>query len=117
MAGDGLETIRRFWAIQDEGDYSKLASLFAEDALLDDPIYGQHRGGAAIAAFMEKMNTEMAKLGVRFEAEEIAGDTETAWCRWKAVYPDGRERFGVGIYKVRGGKLTYYRDYMNAEPG
>ncbi len=115
MAGAAFDTITRFWAIQDEGDYAKLAALFADDALLDDPIYGQFRGGAAIAGFMQKMNTEMARLGVHFVAEEIAGDAETAWCRWKAVYADGRERSGVGIYRVQDGRLTYYRDYMNAE--
>jgi steroid Delta-isomerase len=112
MAGDAYETIRRFWEIQDGGDYSKLGELFSDDAELVDPVYGTFRGGEAIAAFMTKMNVEMAKAGASFSLVELAGDDETAWAQWKARTNKG-ERSGVGVYRVRDGKLTYYRDYMN----
>ena len=32
------EVIKRFWEIQDEGDYTKLVDLFSEDAVFEDPI-------------------------------------------------------------------------------
>jgi steroid delta-isomerase len=116
MAGDAYDTIKRFWEIQDAGDYSKLSALFADDAVLDDPVFGTFTGGEAIAGFMEKMNVEMAKLGASFRLVELAGDGETAWAQWEAVVTNGPSpgtRTGVGVYRVHDGKLTYYRDYMN----
>lgn len=113
MAGDAYDTIRRFWEIQDGGDYSKLSELFSDDAELVDPVYGTFSGGEAIAAFMATMNVEMVKAGASFRLVELAGDDETAWAQWQATTNNG-ERSGVGVYRVRNGKLTYYRDYMNA---
>jgi ketosteroid isomerase-like protein len=112
MAGDAYDTIKRFWEIQDEGDYSKLSALFADDAVLEDPVYGTFRGGAAIAEFMATMNVEMSKAGASFRLVELAGDDHTAWAQWEATTTKG-PRQGVGVYRVAGGMLTYYRDYMN----
>lgn len=113
MAGDAEQTIRRFWEIQNDRDYTRLVSLFAEDAVLEDPIYGTFRGRDAIAGFMAKMNQEMAGQGIHFTLMELAGDDHAAWAQWIAHTPAG-DREGVGIYRVRNGELTYYRDYMNA---
>ena len=112
MAGDAFETIRKFWEIQDEGDYSALSDLFADDAVLVDPVFGRFEGREAITGFMTKMNTEMKKAGASFRLVELAGDGETAWAQWRAETNAG-PREGVGVYRVRNGQLTYYRDYMN----
>jgi limonene-1,2-epoxide hydrolase len=61
---------------------------------------------------MEKMNDEMAARGASFRLVEAAGDEETAWAQWEATTSAG-VRAGVGIYRVRDGRITYYRDYMN----
>jgi ketosteroid isomerase-like protein len=42
--GDAAETLRRFWEIQDGGDYSRLSELFSDDAVLVDPIFGTFHG-------------------------------------------------------------------------
>lgn len=112
MAGDAEQTLRRFWDIQNARDYTRLVSLFAEDAVLEDPIYGSFRGREAIAGFMARMNQEMAGQGIHFTLLELAGDDHAAWAQWIAHTPAGT-REGVGIYRVRNGELTYYRDYMN----
>jgi steroid Delta-isomerase len=112
MAGQAYETLRRFWELQDGGDYTKVSALFADDAVLVDPVFGTFEGGAAIAAFMERMNTEMAKVGASFDLLELAGDDECAWAQWVAHTNRG-DRQGVGVYRVRDGQITYYRDYMN----
>ena len=114
---DAYETLKYFWAIQDHGDYSKLSELFAPDAVLVDPVYGTFTGGVDIAGFMTKMNTEMANAGASFRLAELAGATDsegngTAWAQWIAATNKG-ERLGVGVYRTKGGKITYYRDYMN----
>ena len=38
------EIIETFWRIQDEGDYTKVVALFAEDAVLVDPFFGTFKG-------------------------------------------------------------------------
>ena len=106
------DTLRQFWEIQDGGDYSLLSALFSDDAVLEDPIFGTFVGGEAIAGFMAKMNVEMVKAGASFRLVELAGGGETAWAQWEATTSKG-DRTGVGVYRVRDGKITYYRDYMN----
>ncbi len=113
MAGDAYDTLARFWDLQNGGDYTKVVELFADDAVLVDPIFGTFEGAEAIGAFMTKMNQEMSKIGASFSLEELSGDDETVWAQWTATTNSG-ERTGVGVYRVRNGKITYYRDYMNA---
>ena len=111
--GRAKEVIEQFWGIQDGGDYTKVVDLFSEDAVLVDPFFGTFEGKAAIAEFMKKMNEETAASGTSFVAREIAGDNEVAWAQWTARTPAG-ELEGCGLYRVRDGLLTYYKDYMNA---
>ena len=59
MAGKAQRVIEEFWRIQDEGDYTRLAPLFADDALLEDPVWGTHKGRDAILGFMTTMVKEM----------------------------------------------------------
>jgi steroid Delta-isomerase len=111
-ANDAFATLTKFWAVQDGGDYSQLSSLFSDDAVLVDPIYGTFTGGEAIGAFMTMMNTEMAKAGATFRLVELAGHGDVAWAQWEATTSKG-PRTGVGVYRTRDGQITYYRDYMN----
>ena len=114
MAGAAYDTIRRFWAVQDDGDYTATVALFADDALFVDPIYGTFEGRDAIGAFMEKMNTAVSAVNGVFELEELAGDDTTAWAQWRFASDRGA-RSGVGVYRVQDGQITYYRDYMNPD--
>ncbi|RGP41745.1 hypothetical protein BPTFM16_02053 [Altererythrobacter insulae] len=112
MAGQAQRVIEEFWRIQDEGDYTKLAPLFAEDALLEDPVWGTHKGREAILGFMTTMVKEMTERKISFTVDEICGDDHAVWARWTMHSPEG-SRGGVGIYKVANEQLTYYRDYMD----
>ncbi|MBV7265711.1 nuclear transport factor 2 family protein [Erythrobacter ani] len=112
MAGEAQRVIEQFWKIQDEGDYTKLAPLFAEDALLEDPVWGRYEGRGAILEFMTTMVKEVGARQINFTVDEICGDNHAVWARWTMHSPEG-SRGGVGIYKVADGQLTYYRDYMD----
>ena len=114
MPGDAHDTIKRFWDTQDAGDYTATVELFADDAVFVDPIYGTFEGRDEIGAFMAKMNAAVAAINGSFRAEEISGDDETAWAQW-VFHSDRGTRYGVGIYRVSGGRITYYRDYMNED--
>jgi ketosteroid isomerase-like protein len=113
MARGAKETIEEFWRIQDAGDYTALVDLFAEDAVVTDPKWGTYRGREAIRGFMETMNREMTARKIDFIANEIAGDGEVAWAQWTARTPAG-DIEGCGVYRVRDGLLSYYKDYMNS---
>ena len=115
MSTDALDTITQFWAVQDRGDYTATAALFAEDALFEDPIYGSFHGRDAIAEFMAKMNAVVGQQGGAFRATHIEGDATTAWAQWEYTSP-ARSMSGVGVYRVANGQITYYRDYVAAEP-
>ncbi len=108
------ETIENFWRVQDGGDYTKLPDLFSEDAVLVDPFFGTFTGRDAIRGFMAKMVEVMGDQKTHFRVLDIAGAGDVAWAQWIAVTPRG-EINGCGLYRVRDGKLTYYRDYMNPD--
>lgn len=112
MAGEAQRVIEEFWNIQDAGDYTRLAPLFAPDAVLDDPIYGRFEGRAKILEFMTMMVAEMGERKIHFTLDEVCGDDHAVWARWTMHSPEG-SRGGVGIYKVEDGLMTYYRDYMD----
>ena len=113
MTRTAQETIEEFWSRQNSGDYTQVVDLFAEDALLEDPVFGRFEGKDAIAGFMAKMVTEMADRKTSLSMVEIAGGGEVAWARWIAHTPAGDVE-GAGLYKVVDGYMTYYCDYMNA---
>ena len=108
-----IEIIETFWRIQDEGDYTKVVDLFAEDAVLVDPFFGTFEGKAAIGEFMKTMKAEMGARQTSFVVREIDGGGDVAWAQWTAKTPAG-EIDGCGLYRVRDGLMTYYKDYMNA---
>ena len=112
MSGDAYNTIKRFWETQDAGDYTATVALFADDAVLVDPIYGTYEGREAIGAFMARMNEAMGKIEARFRLVEVAGGERSAWARWEVTTTNGN-RDGVGIYRVSDGEITFYRDYMD----
>lgn len=113
MSRTAKQTIETFWRVQDEGDYTKLVDLFADDAVVVDPFFGTFEGKEAIMGFMRKMNEEMRARSTSFEVRELEGDGEVAWAQWVAHTAAG-DIEGCGLYRVREGKMTYYKDYMNA---
>lgn len=113
MGTHARDVIAEFWRLQDTHDYTKTVELFADDADFHDPVYGSMKGREAIGAFMEKMNEVMHANNITFSLLELDGEDEVAWARWVAHTPAG-DKHGCGLYRVRNGKLTYYRDYMNS---
>ena len=105
--------IREFWRLQDGGDYSLLAPLFADDAVFVDPSYGRIVGGAAISEFMTLMKTEMPARGVTFELVDAAGDTNVGWSQWWCHFPNGSVP-GWTLHTFRDGKFTYDADFMDS---
>ena len=112
MKGEAYRVVQNFWEVQDAGDYTRLVDLFTDDAVAEDGNVGRFEGKEAIRGFMQQMADTLPGQGIHFEVQEIAGDEETAWARWQAVFSNGQRVDGVGIYRVRDGRLSYYRDYF-----
>lgn len=112
MPGSAESLIRRYWEIQDAGDYVELCELFTDDAVFVDPVYGTFRGRTAIEGFLAKLTEELSKTGAKFAADEIAGDEQVAWARWKGATADG-EVTGGSIYRIRDGLIAFEQDYVN----
>lgn len=107
-----LDLVKHFWKIQDNGDYTKLSPLFADDAVFTDLIYGTMTGGKAITDYMILMKTEMPAQGVTFELVDCAGDTNVAWSQWNCHFPNGSIP-GWTLHTVRNGKFTLDADYFD----
>lgn len=112
------DLVRRFWAIQDSGDYTGLSPLFTVDAVFTDLIYGEFVGGDAIAGYMQQMKAEMPAQGVTFEFVDAAGDTTVAWSQWNCRFAaSDRSPGGVvpgwTLHTVRDGRFTLDADYFD----
>ena len=96
-------------------------SLFADDAVLDDPVGRSpldkegkgHRGKEAISAFYDR---HIAVSGRRFEIKDsfACGQEVANVGKIHIVFPDGREALceGVFVYKVNEeGKIAAIRNY------
>ena len=94
------EVIKTFWKIQDEGDYTKVVKLFAEDAVLVDPFFGIFEGKEAIGKFMKKMNKEMTSRETSFVVREIDGGGDVAWAQCTAKTTNCYVE-GCGLYRVK----------------
>jgi steroid Delta-isomerase len=107
-----LDTIRRFWQIQDSGDYTQLSPLFADDAVFTDLIYGVMEGGQAIADYMVLMREKMPAQGITFELVDCAGDTSVGWSQWWCHFPTGSVP-GWTLHTIRDGMITLDADYFD----
>ena len=90
-------------------------SLFADDAVFTDLIYGEFQGATAIATYMKQMKEEMPAMGVHFEVVDCAGDQTVAWSQWTCHFPNGSVP-GWTLHTVRDGKLTLDADYFDTVP-
>jgi steroid Delta-isomerase len=106
------DLVKKFWQIQDEGDYTKLSPLFSDDAVFTDIIYGDMVGGKAIADYMVLMKSEMPAKGVTFELVDWAGDSTVAWSQWWCHFPNGKIP-GWTLHTVRGDQFTLDSDYFD----
>lgn len=110
--GTAAQLIKKFWAMQDTGQYAQLATLFTDDALFTDQTSGQFVGNAAITEFMKRMDVEMTARGVSFTLDDCAGDETIGWSQWTCHLPNGSFP-GWTLHKVRDGKFTLDSDYYD----
>ncbi|HEX9259223.1 MAG TPA: nuclear transport factor 2 family protein [Acidimicrobiales bacterium] len=110
--GPALQVVDRLWEIQASRQYSELASLFTDDAVFTDLVYGRFEGAEAISGFLAKMQSEMPALGVWFERVDAAGDETVAWSQWWCHLPNGQIP-GWTLHTVRDGQLTLDSDYYD----
>jgi len=107
-----LDLVRRFWEVQDRGAYEELAPMFTDDALFTDVVYGEFRGGEAVAGYLARMQAEMPARGITFELVDAAGDETVAWSQWTCRLPGGSLP-GWTLHTVRDGRFTLDADHFD----
>ena len=107
--GQAKALAEKFWEIQINGSHADMLPLFAEDAVFEDPAIGRVEGKAAIAKLLAHLDKLFGDNPPQFELLEVAGDDTVAWARWVWKRPQVDVK-GVGLYRVKDGLFTSYRD-------
>ena len=111
-AGVGASLVSRFWKMQTDARYAELASLFADDAVFTDQVFGRFEGIAAVRDYLKRMEIEMPESGARFTLDDHAGDDTVAWSQWTCHVPGGSFP-GWTLHTVRDGRFTLDADYFD----
>jgi len=112
VSGSADHLVKTFWDMQNNARYGDLASLFAEDSVFQDQVYGRFEGIAAVTEYLQRMETEMPESGVTFTLDDHAGDETVAWSQWTCHMPGGSLP-GWTLHTVRDGKFTLDADYFD----
>lgn len=113
---EAKDLAEKFWDIQINGRHADLLPLFAEDAVFEDPAIGRVEGKPAIARLLAHLDKLFADRPPQFEVLEIAGGDAVAWSRW-IWKRSGGDVEGVGLYRVKEGLFTSYRDIFEVPEG
>jgi steroid Delta-isomerase len=123
VAVDARELARRSQAAVAAKDRSAWLALFADDAVVQDPIGPSpldpggagHRGAAAIAAFYDTVIATAEQITFEIESSYLCGDEVADVGVIRTVLPGGRQIavvHGVFTYRSNGdGKLAALRAY------
>lgn len=111
-AGVGASLVSTFWKMQTDARYAELASLFADDAVFTDQVFGRFEGIAAVRDYLKRMEIEMPESGARFTLDDHAGDDTVAWSQWTCHVPGGSFP-GWTLHTVRDGRFTLDADYFD----
>jgi steroid delta-isomerase len=123
VAVDARELARRSQAAVAAKDRSAWLALFADDAVVQDPIGPSpldpggagHRGAAAIAAFYDTVIATAEQITFEIESSYLCGDEVADVGVIRTVLPGGRQVavvHGVFTYRSNGdGKLAALRAY------
>jgi len=125
------EVVRRYAQAQIEADFDTLDQLRHPDWLAEWPQSGEViRGSANMRALMAhypggapRLTKQRRLVGSEDHwvtspvggAYRVAGDGESWWGEWQAVYPDGRIWATVILIELRDGKVWREVEYW-AEP-
>jgi len=115
-AEQNLATIDRLYAAMNAGDGEAMAACYTDDAVFEDPAFGELRDGAG--QDMWRMLT--ARAGdLRVEVPEREASDATGTAHWIATYtfggPDGRKVVNDirATYVFRDGLIADHRDVFD----
>ena len=110
------DIITMFGSVEDDQKYTRLVSLFVDDAIYYDPFAGPQVGKAQIHEFMSEMERVIPAMGVYFSNWETHADSHVGWSRWEMVVPvKGVEHPipGQSLYRLRDGQVCFVADYVD----
>jgi ketosteroid isomerase-like protein len=112
VAGSAASLVHTFWEMQTSARYAELSSLFADDSVFTDQVFGRFEGIDAVRQYLTRMETEMPESGATFTLDDHAGDETVAWSQWTCHLPNGSFP-GWTLHSVSNGKFTLDADYFD----
>jgi uncharacterized protein (TIGR02246 family) len=119
---ESRDIVGRYVAAAQAGDADEVRELFADDATwtlnADLPIGGTWRGRDAIVSeFLATAMSYYRPGSVSLEITDTLVDDDRVVLQWtsRAETSDGRryENGCIGVFTVRGGRITEVREYMD----
>jgi len=120
---DATALLRAFCDAVERRDGAGLSTLFSEDGVYYDALYGAFAGRARIAELIDDWFYRTAR-NFRWDMLEPLTDGRTLYARYAFSYvstlPEAQGRRvgfeGVSIMKLRDGLITEYREVANVGP-
>ncbi|MCV7196986.1 limonene-1,2-epoxide hydrolase family protein [Mycobacterium angelicum] len=111
---DNIRTVEGFLnALQDE-DFDTIDALFDDNLVYENVGYSRIRGGRRTAALLRRMQ---GRVGFEVKIHRVAADgTAVLTERTDALIfgPLRIQFWACGIFEVRDGRITLWRDYVDA---
>jgi len=111
---DNIRTVEGFLnALQDE-DFDTIDALFDDNLVYENVGYSRIRGGRRTAALLRRMQ---GRVGFEVKIHRIAADGAAVVTERTDALIFGPLRiqfWACGIFEVRDGRITLWRDYVDA---
>ncbi|OBA82599.1 limonene-1,2-epoxide hydrolase [Mycobacterium sp. 1164966.3] len=111
---DNTRTVEAFLnALQDE-DFETIEALFADDLVYENVGFSRIRGGRRTAKLLSRMQ---GRIGFEVKIHRIAADGNAVLTERTDALIVGPLRiqfWACGIFELRDGRITLWRDYVDA---
>lgn len=105
-SADAHSVMSEFWALTNSNRFDETGKLFAEDAVLIDPIWGRYEGRDQIEKFLSSF---VGAGDGCCTLDRLVTDGNVGWGFWTLHGADGPQPW-VGVYEITDGKISFYQD-------
>lgn len=114
QTSDNIRVVEEFlYALQDQ-DFDTIDAVLADDLLYENVGFSRIRGGRRVATLLRRMEGRMG-FEVKFHRVAADGDAVLTERTDALVFGPLRIQFWVcGIFELRDGRITLWRDYFDA---
>lgn len=119
-AQEDVETVKLFMQRCDDHKVAddETLSMFTDDATFQDPRFPAFEGKEAVSAFFKQLAQENQMIGALWKPVKVFSEAGQVCVQWEVTNrkPMGENEIfieGCSIFRLRDGKIYYYRGYWN----